>query len=363
MKIYNFGAGPSMLPEEVVIKAKQELEDGFEKGMTFMERSHRSSEYEAVHNNAIKLIRELMGVPDNYEVLLLQGGGSQQFAMTAMNLMTKNKKADYIVTGVWAKKALDEAKKIGDARGENTSEDTNFSKLPDMAHLKIRDDVDYVYMTTNNTIYGTSIHAEKIPTYIKAPLVADMSSNILSEPYNVKDFGLIFAGAQKNLGISGVTLVILNPEILGDTSGLPKIFDYKTHIEANSIYNTPPTYAIFILNLVLEHLKQTGSVSAAAKRNKAKADLLYGFLDESKLFKAVACKEDRSFMNVCFVTGDKALDEKCVNAAKEKGIIGIKGHRKVGGLRASIYNAMPIEGVKYLTDFLKEFEKGHVKNV
>lgn len=356
-KVYNFSAGPATLPEEVLDIAQKELKDYQNSGISVMEMSHRSSSYIEIHQEAADLLKDLMKMPENYKVLFLGGGASTQFAMVPLNLMTDSKQADYVVTGSWSKKALDEAKRFGDATGNISSEADDFTTIPDLKSAKFRDNLDYIHITTNNTIYGTVIAPEDLPETKDTPLVADMSSNILSQAYPTEDFGLIYAGAQKNLGIAGVTIVILNPDILKEPLEFtPKMLNYKTHIEKDSMFNTPPTYPIYISKLVFQWIKEQGGAEAMEARNREKAALLYDYLDESKLFKPVVDKNYRSLMNVTFVTGDKDLDAKCAKEAEANGLLNIKGHRSVGGMRASIYNAMPIEGVKTLVNFLKDFE-------
>ncbi len=353
MRVYNFSAGPSMLPVEVLEKAQKEMVEYGKSGMSVMEMSHRSKDYEEIIFGAEALVRELMNVPDNYKILFLQGGGSSQFAMIPMNL-AKNKKADYVITGQWAKKAAEEAEKYMEVNRVASSADKTFSYIPKLDKTKFSKDADYFYICYNNTIYGTR-YTELPET--DAPLVADISSCVMSEEIDVSKFGLLFAGAQKNLGPAGVTLVIVREDLIGETlPETPTMFDYAIHAKNDSLYNTPPTYSIYTLKLVLEWVKEQGGVAAIQKINEAKAKLLYDFLDNSKLFKGTVVPEDRSLMNVPFVTGNEELDAKFVKEAKEAGFVNLKGHRSVGGMRASIYNAMPVEGVEKLVEFMKKFE-------
>ncbi len=351
-RVYNFSAGPSMLPVEVLERAQREMVEYADSGMSVMEMSHRSKDYQAIIDSAEALVRELMNVPDNYKVLFLQGGGSSQFAMVPMNLATKNKKADYIITGQWAKKAAEEAEKYIEVNRVASSADKTFSYIPEASEFS--KDADYLYICYNNTIYGTRF--TELPK-TDAVLVADISSCVMSEEIDVTKFGLLFAGAQKNLGPAGVTLVIVREDLIGETLPFtPTMFDYAIHAKNGSMYNTPPTYAIYTLKLVLEWVKEKGGVKAIQKINEAKAKLLYDYLDSSKLFKGTVVAKDRSLMNVPFVTGNEELDAKFVKESKEAGFVNLKGHRTVGGMRASIYNAMPTEGVEKLIDFMKKFE-------
>ena len=354
-RVYNFAAGPAVLPEEVLKEAAAEMLDYKGTGMSVMEMSHRSKAFEEIIQDAEKDLRDLMNIPDNYKVLFLQGGGSTQFAMIPMNLM-KNKVADYIITGQWAKKAAAEAEKYGKVNKIASSADKTFSYIPDLTNLKISDDADYVYICHNNTIYGTTYH--DLPDTKGKILVADMSSDILSQPIDVTKYGLIFAGVQKNIGPAGTVVVIIREDLITEDvlEGTPTMLTYKTHADAKSLYNTPPAYGIYICGKVFKHLKKLGGLEVMKKKNEEKAKILYDFLDQSKLFKGTVVKEDRSLMNVPFVTGNEELDAKFVKEAKAAGIENIKGHRTVGGMRASIYNAMPIEGVKYLVEFMKKFE-------
>ncbi len=359
MRVYNFSAGPSMLPLEVLERAKSEMTEYAQSGMSVMEMSHRSKDFEEIINSAEALVRELMNVPDNYKVLFLQGGASSQFAMIPLNLGVKNKKADFIITGQWAKKAAAEAEKFIEVNRVASSADKTFSYIPKTTADDFSKDADYVHICYNNTIYGTRF--TKLPD-CSVPLVADISSCVMSEVIDVSKFGLLFAGAQKNLGPAGVTLVIVREDLLGNAAeNTPTMFDYAIHAKNGSMYNTPPTYAIYILKLVLEWVKEKGGVAALQKINEKKAKMLYDYLDSSELFKGTVVPEDRSLMNVPFVTGDEELDAKFVKEAKEVGLVNLKGHRTVGGMRASIYNAMPIEGIEKLIDFMKKFEAENKK--
>ncbi len=354
MRVYNFSAGPSMLPLEVLKKAQSEMTEYGKSGMSVMEMSHRSKDYEEIINGAEALVRELMNVPDNYKVLFLQGGASSQFAMIPLNLGTKNKKADFIVTGQWAKKAAAEAEKFIEVNRVASSADKTFSYIPKTTAADFSSDADYVHICYNNTIYGTRFTS--LPE-CSVPLVADISSCVMSEVIDVSKFGLLFAGAQKNLGPAGVTLVIVRDDLIGNAAeNTPTMFDYAIHAKNGSMYNTPPTYSIYILKLVLEWVKEQGGVAAIQKINEKKAKILYDYLDSSELFKGTVVPEDRSLMNIPFVTGNEELDAKFVKEAKEAGFVNLKGHRTVGGMRASIYNAMPVEGVEKLVEFMKKFE-------
>ena len=359
-RVYNFSAGPAVLPEEVLREAADEMLDYKGTGMSVMEMSHRSKAYEAIINEAEADLRELMGIPDNYKVLFLQGGASQQFAMIPMNLM-KNKKAAYIVTGQWAKKAYQEAKIYGEAVEVASSADKTFSYIPDCSDLDIPEDADYVYICENNTIYGTKF--KTLPNTKGHTLVADVSSCFLSEPVDVTKYGVIYGGVQKNVGPAGVVIVIIREDLITEDvlPGTPTMLRYKIHADNGSLYNTPPAYGIYICGKVFKWIKKMGGLTAMKEHNEKKAKILYDFLDESKLFKGTVRKEDRSLMNVPFVTGDEELDTKFVKEAKAAGFENLKGHRTVGGMRASIYNAMPIEGVEKLVAFMREFEKANLK--
>ena len=355
-RVYNFSAGPSMLPEDVLKTAAAEMLEYGTSGQSVMEMSHRSKEYQAIIDQAEADLREIMNIPDNYEVLFLQGGASTQFAMVPLNLMTKNGKADYIITGQWAKKAYKEAQIYGDAVAVASSEDKTFSYIPDCSDLDIPEDADYVYICENNTIYGTKY--KKLPNTKGHTLVADVSSCFLSEPVDVSKYGVIYGGVQKNVGPAGVVIVIIREDLITEDTlpGTPTMLKYKTHADADSLYNTPPAYGIYICGKVFKWLKMMGGLSVMKERNEEKAKILYDFLDESKMFKGTVVKEDRSLMNVPFVTGDKDLDAKFVKEAEAAGFVNLKGHRTVGGMRASIYNAMPKEGVEKLVEFMKKFE-------
>lgn len=357
-RVYNFSAGPAVLPEEVLKEAAAEMLDYNGTGMSVMEMSHRSKAFETIITEAEQDLRDLMNIPDNYKVLFLQGGASQQFAMIPMNLM-KNKVADYIVTGQWAKKAAAEAKKYGKVNIVASSADETFSYIPDCSNLDIDDDADYVYICENNTIYGTKF--KELPNTKGKTLVADVSSCFLSEPVDVTKYGVIYGGAQKNVGPAGVVIAIIREDLITEDvlEGTPTMLQYKTHADAKSLYNTPPAYGIYICGKVFKWLKKQGGLAAIKEYNEKKAKILYGFLDENKLFKGTVRKEDRSLMNVPFVTGDADLDAKFVAEAKAAGFENLKGHRTVGGMRASIYNAMPIEGVEKLVVFMREFEKAN----
>ncbi len=359
-RVYNFSAGPAVLPEEVLKEAADEMLDYRGTGMSVMEMSHRSKAFETIINEAEADLRELMNIPDNYKLLFLQGGASQQFAMIPMNLM-KNRKAAYIVTGQWAKKAFQEAKIYGDAVEVASSADKTFSYIPDCSDLPIPEDADYVYICENNTIYGTKY--KTLPNTKGHILVSDVSSCFLSEPVDVTKYGIIYGGVQKNVGPAGVVIVIIREDLITEDvlPGTPTMLRYKIHADAGSLYNTPPAYGIYICGKVFKWLKKQGGLAAMKERNEKKAKILYDFLDESKLFKGTVRKEDRSLMNVPFVTGDADLDAKFVKEAKEAGFENLKGHRTVGGMRASIYNAMPIEGVEKLVEFMCEFEKNNGK--
>lgn len=344
-----------MLPESVLKKAADEMLSYDDTGMSVMEMSHRSKAYQAIIDDAEALLRELMNIPENYKVLFLQGGASSQFAMIPLNLFGFGAKADYVLTGAWAKKAAKEASRYGNVNIVASSEDKTFSYIPELDSSKFDPEASYFHITANNTIYGTRY--TKLPETGKVPLVADMSSNILSQEYDVNDFGIIYAGAQKNMGPAGVTVVIIREDLIGKALDItPTMFNYQTHADNGSMFNTPPTYAIYICKMVYEWIKQLGGVAVMEKMNIEKAKILYDFLDESKLFKGTVEAKDRSLMNVPFVTGNEELDAKFIKEAAAKGFVNLKGHRSVGGMRASIYNAMPAEGVKALVEFMKDFE-------
>ncbi len=356
-RVFNFSAGPSMLPLEVLEKAQKEFVSYGETGMSVMEMSHRSKDYENIIFSAEATLRELMNIPENYTVLFLQGGGSTQFAMIPLNLMNKNNKADYVKTGQWSKKAISEAEKYGKVNVVASSEDAVFNYIPELDSSKFDKDADYFYMTLNNTIYGTHIPDSKIPNTNGVPIAADMSSNILAEKYDISKFGLIFAGAQKNLGPAGVTVVIIRNDLIGNEMDItPTMLKYSTHAKEKSLYNTPPTYSIYFAGLVFEWVKKMGGVEAMEKINREKAAMLYDFLDNSKLFKGTVVPKDRSLMNVPFILPNEELNSKFIAEAKAKGFVNLKGHRTVGGMRASIYNAMPVDGVKKLVEFMGKFE-------
>lgn len=353
-RVYNFSAGPSMLPEEVLKKAQDEMLEYGKSGMSVMEMSHRSKDYQEIIDSAEALVRELMNVPDNYKVMFLQGGGSTQFAMVPLNFANKNKKADYVITGQWAKKAAAEAERYITVNRVASSADKTFSYIPKLDKSTFSSDADYFYICYNNTIYGTRY--TQLPETDK-PIIADISSCAMSEVIDVTKFGMLFAGAQKNLGPAGVTLVIVREDLLGDAMDItPTMLNYQTHADNGSMYNTPPTYGIYVLKLVLEWIKSKGGIAELQKVNEAKAKILYDYLDSSKMFKGTVVPEDRSLMNAPFVTGNEELDAKFVAEAKAAGFVNLKGHRTVGGMRASIYNAMPVEGVEKLVEFMKKFE-------
>ncbi len=359
-RVYNFSAGPSMLPESVLRKAADEMLDYHGSGQSVMEMSHRSKVYDAIIKEAEALLREVMNIPDNYKVLFLQGGASSQFAMVPMNLMTKSGKADYVITGQWAKKAYKEGARYGKANIVASSEDKTFSYIPKLDPSTFTKDADYFHICMNNTIYGTVYH--ELPDTGDVPLVADISSCILSQPIDVSKFGVLYAGAQKNMAPAGLTVVIIREDLIGHAMDItPTMFNYQTHADNGSMFNTPPCYTIYIAKLVLEWIKnEMGGLEKMKEYNEKKAKILYDFLDSSKLFKGTVVPEDRSLMNVPFVTGDADMDAKFVKEATEHGFVNIKGHRSVGGMRASIYNAMPIEGVEKLVAFMKEFEERNV---
>jgi phosphoserine aminotransferase len=353
--VYNFSAGPAVLPEEVLKAAATEMLDYKGTGMSVMEMSHRSKAFEEIINDAEKDLRELMNIPDNYKVLFLQGGASQQFAMIPMNLM-KNKVVDYIVTGQWAKKAYQEAQMYGKANKIASSEDKTFSYIPDCSDLPISEDADYVYICENNTIYGTKF--KTLPNTKGKTLVADVSSCFLSEPVDVSKYGIIYGGVQKNVGPAGMVVVIIREDLITEDTlpGTPTMLKYKIHADNGSLYNTPPAYGIYICGKVFKWLKNLGGLEEMKKINEKKAAILYDFLDQSEMFSGTVAKEDRSLMNVPFVTGKDELDAKFVKESKAAGFENLKGHRSVGGMRASIYNAMPTEGVEKLVEFMKKFE-------
>ncbi len=355
-RVYNFSAGPSMLPESVLAKAAAEMLDYEGSGQSVMEMSHRSKVYQGIIDDCEALLREVMNIPDNYKVLFLQGGASSQFTMVPMNLMTGSGKADYVSTGQWATKAQKEAARYGEANIVASSKDKTFSYIPKLDPSTFTKDADYFHICMNNTIYGTVYH--ELPDTGDVPLVADISSCILSAPIDVSKFGMLYAGAQKNMAPAGLTVVIIREDLIGKAMDItPTMFNYQIHADNGSMFNTPPCYTIYMAKLVLEWVKnEVGGLENMLIRNQKKADLLYNFLDSSKMFKGTVVPEDRSLMNVPFVTGNEELDAKFVKEATAAGFVNLKGHRSVGGMRASIYNAMPYEGVEKLVEFMKEFE-------
>ncbi len=355
-RVYNFSAGPSMLPEEVLKKAAAEMLDCEGSGQSVMEMSHRSKEFESIIKGAEALLRELMNIPDNYKVLFLQGGASTQFAAIPLNFMSGSGKADFIITGQWAKKAFSEAQRYGDCKAVASSADKTFSYIPKTTKEDFRQDADYAYICLNNTIYGTVYH--ELPDTGDVPLIADISSCFLSEPLDVTKFAMVYGGAQKNVAPAGLTIAIIREDFLGKARDIcPSMLNYQIHADNASLYNTPPCYTIYICKLVLEWIKSLGGLEAVRERNLKKAKILYDFLDNSKMFKGTVVPEDRSLMNVPFVTDSDELNAKFVKEATAAGFVNLKGHRSVGGMRASIYNAMPIEGVEKLVEFMKNFEE------
>ena len=356
-RVYNFSAGPSMLPQAVLEKAAAEMLDYEGSGQSVMEMSHRSKVYQSIIDRTEALLREIMNIPDNYKVLFLQGGASSQFAMVPMNLMTGSGKADYVITGQWAKKAYKEAARYGNAKVVASSEDKTFSYIPKLDKADFTPDADYFHICMNNTIYGTVYH--DLPDTGDVPLVADISSCVLSRPIDVSKFGMLYAGAQKNMAPAGVTVVIIREDLIGKAMDItPTMFNYQTHADNGSMFNTPPCYTIYVMKLVLEWIQnEVGGLEQMQAINEKKAKMLYDFLDNSKLFKGTVVPEDRSLMNVPFVTGDADLDAKFVKEATAAGFVNLKGHRSVGGMRASIYNAMPVEGVEALVAFMQKFEE------
>ncbi len=357
-RVYNFSAGPAVLPEEVLREAAEEMMDYKGSGMSVMEMSHRSKVFDEIIKEAEADLRELLNIPDNYKVLFLQGGASQQFAAVPMNLM-KNKKAGYIITGQWAKKAFAEAKMYGEAVELASSADKTFSYIPDCSDLAITDDMDYVYICENNTIYGTKF--KELPNTKGVDLVSDVSSCFLSEPVDITKYAIMYGGVQKNVGPAGVVIAIVREDLITDDvlPGTPTMLKYKTQADNDSLYNTPPCYGIYICGKVFKWIKKMGGLEVMKQKNEEKAKILYDFLDASEMFKATVAPEDRSLMNVPFVTGDADLDAKFVKEAKAAGFENLKGHRSVGGMRASIYNAMPQEGVEKLVEFMKAFEEAN----
>lgn len=359
MRVYNFSAGPAMMPEQVLKRAADEMLEYGDSGQSVMEMSHRSKEYQAIIDSVEAKLRQVMSIPDNYKVLFLQGGASSQFAMIPLNLMNRNNKADFVITGQWANKAYQEASRYGKCNVVASSKDKTFSYIPELDKSKFDPEADYFHICYNNTIYGTRFN--ELPDTGDVPLIADMSSCILSEPVDVSKFGLIYAGAQKNMGPAGLTVVIIREDLIGNAMDItPTMFNYKIHADNGSMYNTPPTYGIYILGLVLDWIIEKGGLAEMAKLNRRKAELLYNYLDSSKLFKATVSGKDRSLMNIPFVTGSDELDAKFVCEAKKEELINLKGHRTVGGMRASIYNAMPCEGVEKLVEFMRKFEAENV---
>lgn len=358
-RVFNFSAGPSVLPLEVLEQARDEMLCYGQSGQSVMEMSHRSADFKKIIEDAEANLRKLMGIPDDYAVLFLQGGGTLQFSMVPLNLMTGSHKADYVITGQWAKKAYEEAQKFGDVKAIASSEDKTYSYIPKFSKSDIRPDADYVYICYNNTIYGT--HYNQIPDTGAVPLVADMSSCILSEEIDVSRFALIFAGAQKNIAPAGLTIVIVRKDLLGKADAKTPIYlDYQIHADKGSMYNTPPCYPIYIAGLVFKSIIGQGGLKPKHDEALAKARLIYDYLDASQLFHGTVEALDRSLMNITFVTGNEELDKEFISGAKAKGLINLAGHRTVGGMRASCYNAMPMDGVKALVDYMKEFEASHV---
>ncbi|MCA0989183.1 3-phosphoserine/phosphohydroxythreonine transaminase [Guptibacillus algicola] len=356
---FNFNAGPSALPLEVLDQAQSELISYQQFGMSVMEFSHRSKEYKAIHEGAVNLLRELLQIPDDYEVLFLQGGASLQFSMVPMNFLQDGQQGNYFITGSWSQKALKEAQKVGETFTGATGEHTNFSRIPTEEELTYSDNDAYVHITSNNTIHGTQW--KEFPKKADKTFIADMSSDILSRSIPIEQFGLIYAGAQKNLGPAGVTVVILKKDLLKDTpENLPTMLDYRTHVEKSSLYNTPPSFSIYMLSLVLKWTKKYGGIQAIEEWNKQKANLLYHTIDASKgFYTGIADKDSRSSMNVTFILPEKQLEELFLKEAEEEGFVGLKGHRSIGGCRASIYNAVPLESVEALCDFMNTFHQKH----
>ncbi len=354
-RVYNFSAGPSMLPEAVLKQAAEEMLNYGDSGMSVMEMSHRSKVYDDIIKTAEADLRDLLSIPDNYKVLFVQGGASSVFAMVPLNLMTKNGKADYVITGQWSKKAFSEAQKYGNPRKVASSEDAVFNYIPKLDKSMFDPEADYVHITSNNTIYGTKYN--ELPDTGDVPIVTDMSSCILSEPVDVSKYGMIYFGAQKNVGPAGVTIIIVREDLIGNAMEItPTMFNLETHAKNDSLYNTPPCYSIYVCGLVFKYLKSIGGIEKMYELNQKKAKILYDFLDSSEMFRGTVVKQDRSLMNVPFVTDDEELNAKFIKEATAAGFVNLKGHRTVGGMRASIYNAMPIEGVQALVDFMKKFE-------
>ncbi|MCL2676036.1 MAG: 3-phosphoserine/phosphohydroxythreonine transaminase [Firmicutes bacterium] len=360
MRVYNFSAGPSILPEEVLRQVQSEMLDYGGTGMSVTEMSHRGKTFVEINDEAEAGLRELMNIGDDYYVLFLQGGASMQFEAIPLNMLGKNNKADYLVTGNFAQKAYKEGQKYGDLKAAASSKDANFTYIPKTTRESFRPDAAYVHIAQNNTIFGTRFTAATMPDVGDIPLVSDMSSNILSEVMDVNKYAVIYAGAQKNIAPAGVTVVIAKKSIVDDPANClpycPTMLKWKTQADEKSLYNTPPCFSIYVANLVFKYLKAFGGVTAMQKQNEYKAGLLYDFLDQSKLFKTAVNKVDRSIMNIPFVTGDEELDNKFVKEASKNALVTLKGHKLVGGMRASIYNAMPVDGVKALVEFMKKFE-------
>jgi len=354
-RVYNFSAGPSVLPLEVLEQVKEDLLNYKGSGQSVMEMSHRSKEFQKIIDDAEADLRELMNIPDNYKVLFIQGGGTLQFAMVPLNLMVNSKKADYILTGTWAKKAYKEATKFGDAKVVASSEDDKFTWVPKVKKEDFREDIDYAYICLNNTIYGTKFNY--IPETGDIPLVADWSSGFMSEEIDVSKFGILWGGAQKNVAPAGMSIVIIREDLLGKAPAeVPTYLDYQIHADGGSMYNTPPCWTIYVAGEVFKYLKRLGGIKEMQKINERKAQKLYDYIDSSDLYTAPVAKEDRSLMNVVFVTGDADLDKKFIAEAREEGLVNLAGHRSIGGMRASIYNAMPEEGVDALIEFMQKFE-------
>lgn len=362
-KIYNFSAGPSVLPKSVLEKAALEMLNYNGSGQSVMEMSHRSEYFEEIISSCKILLRDIMNIPNNYKILFLQGGASSQFSMIPLNLMNKNKKADFVITGQWAQKAYEEASRYGTANIIASSKDKNFSYIPQLNEKDFDPNADYLHICLNNTIYGTLF--EKVPNTKHIPLVADVSSCILSQPLDINQFGVIYAGAQKNMGPAGLTVVIIREDLIGNAMDItPTMFNYKVHHDNNSMYNTPPTYSIYIFKLVLDWIKnEIGGLDKMEQINISKANILYDYIDNSNLFKCTVSKPYRSLMNIPFITGDEKIDSLFINEATKAGFINLTGHRSVGGMRASIYNAMPVEGIVQLTKFMGQFEKNHCMEV
>lgn len=356
-RIYNFSAGPSTLPVSVLEDVSKNLTNYQGQGLSVMEMSHRSPSYMEIHANAKQSLRNLMNIPDTYEILFLQGGASTQFSSVPLNLLNQSGKADYILTGSFSKKAYKEALRYGDIQVAASTEEDDFTYIPNNDAINVRPDADYVHLCLNNTIFGTRFKPEELPQFDNIPLVADISSNILSEEYDVTKFGLIYAGAQKNMGPAGLTVVIVRKDLVGNAQDItPTMLDYATQIDKDSMYNTPPTFAIYVAGQVFAWLEEQGGVKAIEAINKEKAAKLYDYIDQSDLYQGTARKENRSIMNVTFRTHSDDLDKTFAKEAQEKGLHNLKGHRSVGGMRASIYNAMPMEGIDALIEFMKDFE-------